>query len=269
MNILSESENNEAFNLYAELYVKALPGAGELEKSDFEIATFELAENLEDFKKLGLGLKIVSEHSVECGKTLVGHTGKILLNLPFQFMPEHQHRDIDVLPKSTPVPEGYTLVRDVVNDFEGIREYNPDGSVREENGDVVFKFKDSEYTIVMPLKRDAKLSKEVVFHLEGKSETFKMIYGDAIMFTDDAKILKTPVDPYMLPDRFQQKIDEVTSEQKVSTTGMIYLAPGLEVLLPKGTKHSVLGGEEGAVYIEFSTPSMDEADLFTDKRIIR
>ena len=34
-------------------------------------------------------------------------------------------------------------------------------------------------------------------------------------------------------------------------------------------KNKVIAGEEGAVYLEFSTPALDEADVFTDKRVIR
>jgi len=44
---------------------------------------------------------------------------------------------------------------------------------------------------------------------------------------------------------------------------------GMNVLLSKNTKHAFMGGKNGCVYLEFSTPSMDEADRFTDKRVIR
>ena len=36
-----------------------------------------------------------------------------------------------------------------------------------------------------------------------------------------------------------------------------------------GTRHWFVGGPEGAVVSEFSTPSFDEMDVFTDPRIER
>ena len=269
MNTLPEADEKRAFEMYSKLYSKALPHAGELSKDDLEIADFGISDNFDEFRKLGLGLKVVSNHSADYNHALVGHTGKILINLPFQLLPEHQHVDVDVLVKGSPVPEGYSLVKDAVNGFEGIHSYNEDGSVKEKDGTPVFRFADNDFVIVQSLSRSSRLKSAPLFHFEGKSETFKMICGDAVMLSDEAKVLSSPVDHFTIPDRFHNRIEKVRVEEKITTKSMIYLAPGSEVLLPKHTKHALVAGEEGAVYLEFSTPSLDEADVFTDKRVIR
>jgi hypothetical protein len=269
LNTLPEADEQKAFELYSELYSKALPHAGELAPGDLEIADLGIAENFDEFKKLGVALKVVSNYSADYNRALVGHTGKVLLNLPFQLLPEHQHVDVDVLANGSAVPDGYTLVRDMVNGFEGIYSYNPDGSVKEEHGKPVFRFRDSENVIVQSMSFRSRLKSAPLFHFEGKSETFKMIYGDGVLLADDAKVLSSPVDHFTIPDRFHNRIAKVRAGEKITTKSMIYMAPGSEVLLPKHTKHALVAGEEGAVYLEFSTPSLDEADVFTDKRVIR
>jgi len=55
----------------------------------------------------------------------------------------------------------------------------------------------------------------------------------------------------------------------ITTQREIYMTMETNVLLPKGTKHAFLAGPKGAVYLEFSTPSMDEADRYSDPRVIR
>lgn len=267
--MLTEEENNQLFELYSKLYTKAFPQGGSLDRNDFEMATFGLSKNAEEFKKIGLGLKVVSEYTTEKNHTLVGHSGKILFNLPWQFMPEHKHTDIEILPKGSDVPAGYQKVSERINNFFGIYEYNKDGSIKELDGEPVCKFKDSEYTIIMPINDNFKSDFQSEFHFEGKSETFKLVGGDAVLFSDDAVVLRSSADPSDVPDEFQSIINEIRSTQKITTKNLIYMAEGAEVLLPKHVKHALVGGSEGAVYIEFSTPSIDEADMFIDERIIR
>lgn len=262
---LNNTELLVARQLYKALYTKALPHAGEPDLQDIEIASYNISSDLDEFKKTGLGLKVVVIHSTDTGRTQTGHTGKVLMNLPWQVLIEHQHADVEVLPKGSEVPDGYTLLRDAVNDFEGIKEYDPDGTPKTADGEQKYRFRDSEYVIVVSDSEQSKPPQEQVFHFEGKSETFKMIYGDAVLFSDRAQVLSSPVDPNVIPDRFSPEMDRVNA----TTSRKIYLAPGSEVLLPKHTKHSVLAGAEGAVYLEFSTPSLDEADVFTDERVIR
>src|SRR5712671_4465270 len=55
---------------------------------------------------------------------------------------------------------------------------------------------------------------------------------------------------------------EVAGEQ-------VTLGPGDQHLIPPDTLHSFQAGDEGAIVSEFSTRSRDEADVFTDPRIVR
>ena len=49
----------------------------------------------------------------------------------------------------------------------------------------------------------------------------------------------------------------------------VRLGPGEQYTIALNTPHWFYAGEEGAVVSEFSTPSFDEQDIFTDAEIIR
>jgi D-lyxose ketol-isomerase len=49
----------------------------------------------------------------------------------------------------------------------------------------------------------------------------------------------------------------------------LVLRPGDQYTIPPDTRHWFQAGDEGAVVSEFSTRSRDEADVFTDPRIVR
>jgi D-lyxose ketol-isomerase len=49
----------------------------------------------------------------------------------------------------------------------------------------------------------------------------------------------------------------------------LVLRPGDQCTIPPDTLHWFHAGEEGAIVSEFSTQSRDEADVFTDPRIVR
>jgi D-lyxose ketol-isomerase len=49
----------------------------------------------------------------------------------------------------------------------------------------------------------------------------------------------------------------------------IALRPGEQYTIPPNTLHWFQAGEEGAIVSEFSSTSRDEADVFTDPRIVR
>ncbi|NQU78806.1 hypothetical protein HQ545_03465 [Candidatus Woesearchaeota archaeon] len=231
----------EARKEYKELYSKALPYAGEPGLDDIEIADFGLSSDISGFREIGLGIMTIVNYSRDVNGITIGHTGKVLMSLPGQFMPEHKHSDVSVLE----ICECEGLVRDSVKEFKGIKNYDYDGS---EKG---IKFSDEDYAIVFGKKEDS------VHYIEGKSETFKMIFGGGILWSDDAVVLRNCTD-------VDAKIPEhVTSKRALQ------LKEGSEVLLPKGTKHAFLAGGLGAVFFEFSTPSIDEADVFTDLRVIR
>ena len=55
----------------------------------------------------------------------------------------------------------------------------------------------------------------------------------------------------------------------VEGEGEVVLQPGEQRTIPPDTLHWFRAGEEGAVVSEFSTQSRDEADVFTDPRIVR
>jgi D-lyxose ketol-isomerase len=55
----------------------------------------------------------------------------------------------------------------------------------------------------------------------------------------------------------------------VEGRGELTLRPGDQCTIPPNTLHWFRAGDEGAIVSEFSTHSRDEADVFTDPRIVR
>ena len=55
----------------------------------------------------------------------------------------------------------------------------------------------------------------------------------------------------------------------VDGQGEIHLDPGEQATIPPDTLHWFRAGDQGAIVSEFSTRSRDEADVFTDPRIVR
>ena len=60
-----------------------------------------------------------------------------------------------------------------------------------------------------------------------------------------------------------------TVHLRVEGRGELVLRPGDQCTIPPDTLHWFQAGDEGAIVSEFSTHSRDEADLFTDPRIVR
>ena len=270
---LSKDAEAEAARRYGELYLKALPGSGSIEKSRLEIATFNCSETIEEFEQVGLGLETVVIFRDESG---AGHTGKVLLNLPRQLLLEHGHVDTYVLKKEATVADGFIMLSERVNGFSGIVKYNSDGSAAcDKDGNSEYLYRKNDGQIVQAENGIAEYppecSDDIIETLAGKSETFKVIYGDGILFADTAQVLYTPpgVDPSAIPEELLPMVEKVREEQAITTKHMIYMTRGMNVLLAKNTRHAFLGGLDGCVYLEFSTPSMDEADRFTDTRVIR
>lgn len=270
---LSAEAEAEAASRYAELYEKALPGSGGIGKSRLEIATFNCSETIEEFEQVGLGLETVVIFRDESGD---GHTGKVLLNLPGQLLLEHGHVDTIVLKKDAPIADGFIKLSELVNGFNGIVKYDCTGSAAcDEAGNPEYIYPEADCQIVQAKNGIDVYPREnaadVVEVLPGKSETFKAVYGDGVLFADTAQVLYAPpgVDPDTIPEELLPMVGKVRAEQEISTTRMIYMTKGMNVLLAKNTRHAFLGGLNGCVYLEFSTPSMDEADRFTDKRVIR
>ncbi|MBR3751410.1 MAG: D-lyxose/D-mannose family sugar isomerase [Clostridia bacterium] len=91
----------------------------------------------------------------------------------------------------------------------------------------------------------------------GKEETFRCRWGEVYLYV--------PGEPTKNPKGF------VPQERKEHFTVWheIHLLPGEQYTLKEQTLHWFQAGPEGAVISEFSTPSFDEADIFTDPQINR
>jgi len=88
----------------------------------------------------------------------------------------------------------------------------------------------------------------------GKEETFRCRYGTVYLYVDGEET----------PNRKQNP-----PPGTYTVFHEIILNPGEQYTLAPGTKHWFKAGENGAVVSEFSTKSIDEADIFTDPNITR
>ena len=91
----------------------------------------------------------------------------------------------------------------------------------------------------------------------GKEETFRCRWGEVFLYV--------PGDPTPSPRGC------VPEERKAHFTVWheIHLLPGEQYTLKEQTLHWFQAGPDGAVVSEFSTPSFDDADIFTDPDIKR
>ena len=91
----------------------------------------------------------------------------------------------------------------------------------------------------------------------GKEETFRCRYGIVYLYVEGEPT--TPI----------QATIPVGSETYYTVFHEIILHPGEQYTMSPNTRHWFQAGPEGAVVSEFSTPSFDESDIFTDVRIQR
>jgi len=91
----------------------------------------------------------------------------------------------------------------------------------------------------------------------GKQETFRCRWGEVYLYVDGEPV----ENPKATPPEKRKDTYTVWHE--------IILRPGEQYTIPPETWHWFQGGPEGAVVSEFSTRSVDEADLFTDPDIQR
>jgi D-lyxose ketol-isomerase len=89
---------------------------------------------------------------------------------------------------------------------------------------------------------------------DGKEETFRCRWGKVYLYVTGEETPNRKVNP---------------PEGTFTVFHEVELNPGEQYTLYPNTKHWFKAGAEGAVVSEFSTKSRDEADIFTDKRIIR
>ena len=87
----------------------------------------------------------------------------------------------------------------------------------------------------------------------GKEETFRVRYGRVLLYVEGEKNCTQPWHP----------------DGEYTVFHQIVLEPGQQYTIYPNTKHWFQAGNDGAVVSEFSTKSMDDTDIFTDKRIVR
>lgn len=91
----------------------------------------------------------------------------------------------------------------------------------------------------------------------GKMETFRCRYGKVYLYIEGEE---TPNIKATIPQG---------SEPYYTVFHEVELSPGEQYTIPPNTLHWFQAGDEGAIISEFSSTSRDEADIFTDPRIIR
>jgi D-lyxose ketol-isomerase len=91
----------------------------------------------------------------------------------------------------------------------------------------------------------------------GKEETFRCRWGTVYLYVDGPAT--------------KQPMAKVPENRKNYHTVWheVILHPGEQFTVPGNQLHWFQGGEEGAVLSEFSTPSTDEDDVFTDPEVKR
>jgi D-lyxose ketol-isomerase len=85
----------------------------------------------------------------------------------------------------------------------------------------------------------------------GKEETFRCRRGEVFLYLPGEPAPATPPGPHY--DVFHE----------------IRLTPGAQFTIPPDTWHWFRAGPEGALVTEFSSTSVDEADVFLDPRVVR
>jgi len=271
-----EREVFNVLNISAHPEMPALAPETDIERADF---------GLKPFDRIGLLLEVITILNKGKGK---GHTGKVLINAPYQTLIEHLHKTVVILPKETnpnDIPAGYTEIKKVLGtkaaaSFNGIPEYKPDGT---ENG---LRYKYGDYLIYLadsaesnPETDFAGAGIEPVEIMQGKAETFFVTKGEGILLVDkDAVELRyhpegevAAYDEDKIPEDLKEKLAELRKEQgdAITTTGVLRMVPGTIVRLKKNTKHAFLAGKDGAVYMEVSGPSNDKADDFSHGEMVR
>ena len=91
----------------------------------------------------------------------------------------------------------------------------------------------------------------------GKQETFRCRWGEVYLYVEG----EPTENPKAHPPEKRAETYTVWHE--------IILTPGAQYTIPPQTWHWFQGGPDGAVVSEFSTRSVDEADIFTDPDIQR
>lgn len=91
----------------------------------------------------------------------------------------------------------------------------------------------------------------------GKQETFRCRWGKVYLYVEGPR-----------PAQIQAQVPD-DAEPYYTVFHECELHPGEQFTIPPNTLHWFQAGDEGAIVSEFSSPSRDEFDIFTDPRIKR
>ncbi len=91
----------------------------------------------------------------------------------------------------------------------------------------------------------------------GKRETFRCRHGVVYLFVEGERTANPACRP------------PATSAGHYTVFHQIELHPGGQYTIEPGIKHWFQAGDDGAIVTEFSSPSRDELDIFTDPNIRR
>jgi len=95
---------------------------------------------------------------------------------------------------------------------------------------------------------------------EGKQETFRCRWGDVYLYVEGSKKLNLEEVGIKLPEK---------NKQYYTASQGYHLTAGEQYTISPKTKHWFQAGDKGAVISEFSSPSFDEYDIFTNPNVRR
>jgi D-lyxose ketol-isomerase len=94
----------------------------------------------------------------------------------------------------------------------------------------------------------------------GKQETFRCRWGKVYLYVEGNEKLSEERISFSLPEK---------NKQYYTASKELILLPGQQYTIDPDTRHWFQAGEEGAVISEFSSPSDDASDIFTNPNIKR
>ncbi|UPV76314.1 D-lyxose/D-mannose family sugar isomerase (plasmid) [Halorussus limi] len=95
----------------------------------------------------------------------------------------------------------------------------------------------------------------------GKRETFRCRSGEVYLYVEGDGDDSESSDEWSVSPPMREEFYTASEE--------IHLEPGEQYTIPPDTRHWFKAGGDGAVISEFSSPSYDEKDVFTDPKIDR
>ena len=103
----------------------------------------------------------------------------------------------------------------------------------------------------------------------GKQETFRCRWGEVFLYVADETGPPAGGEEGSTDHSAEWSVQPPMREEHYTATEEIHLEPGEQYTIPPDTRHWFVAGDEGAVISEFSSPSYDEKDVFTDPKIDR